>query len=243
MAEDKKAVNDAIVKKADDEKAKAEKVDCTQKSDLSACRTIQFGVLILILVAASGFLGNMIYVASSFTIFVGAEKFKRSWIMWYAVKPFTASGLAILIYMALNSTAVNPPINLNGILATATLTGLFTNIATLKLKEIFTTTFKPNVNLPDKLDGGKQKIDLDHMHPEKIDINHVNNFLIPGQNLDPKNIIVSINGTRIVPAGITITPTLIKFNYEVDNNALNEFNLLITDGKGIEIGRKEIGIT
>ncbi|HEY1192948.1 hypothetical protein [Flavobacterium sp.] len=242
VAANKKAVNDAVLKKAEDEKSKAEKTDCAQQSVLFACKTIQFGVLILILVAASGFLGNMIYVASSFTIFIGAEKFKRSWIMWYAVKPFTASGLAILIYLALNSTTINAPINLNGILATAALTGLFTNIATLKLKEIFIAPFKPSVNLPDKLDGGKQKIDLDNMHPEKIDSNHVNNFLIPGQNLDPKNIVVSINGIKIAPAKISITPTLIKFNYEVDNNALTKFNLLVTDSKGIEIGKKEIDV-
>ncbi len=234
----------AALKKANTDKAEGDKKNCALKASVPPCETIQFGVLILILVAASGFLGNLVHVASSFTAFVGAEKFKRSWTMWYVVKPFTAAGLAVFLYMALNSTAITPGINLNGILATATLTGLFTDIATQKLKEIFTAAFKPKDNLPNKLDDGKQIIDVENILPKNIDVNQVNNFIIHGQNLDPKNIIVNINGTRIDPAAITITPTLIKFSYTVavTDRALTRFTLLITDIKGVKIDSKIIDV-
>lgn len=236
---DKRAVEKA-------NKDKAEKKECESKLLPESCNaaTIQFGTLILILVAASGFLGNMVYVASSFTAFVGAEKFKRSWIMWYCVKPFTASGLAVFLYLALNRSNEPVPINLNGILAGAALAGLFTNIATQKLKEIFIAAFKPNDNLPDKLDAGKQKIDKTSIQPGKIDVNHINNFLITGENLDRKNIVVSINGTKIDPTAISVNPSLIKFSYEVDeqHRDLTEFTLLITTVKGTELCREIIRV-
>ncbi|MDB5006264.1 MAG: hypothetical protein JWP45_657 [Mucilaginibacter sp.] len=252
-----KTASQAAAKKATEAKVAADKIVLADQTAIKTtaaqkntpvqsvvppCGTIQFGALILILVAAAGFLGNMVYVASSFATFVGAEKFKRSWILWYVVKPFTASGLAVFLYMALNSSTVMPPVNLNGILAAAALAGLFTDIATQKLKEIFTAAFKPSDNRPDKLTGGKQTVDLANMHPDKIDVNTVNNFLIPGQNLDPKNIAVSINGKKIDAATLTVTPTLIKFPYTVTDKALTTFTLLVTDAKDVKIEGKDMGV-
>jgi hypothetical protein len=234
-----------IADKAAVKKAEADKKNTSVQTDVQpSCGTIQFGALILILVAASGFLGNMVHVASSFTAFIGADKFKRSWIMWYAVKPFTASGLAVFLYLALNSSTITTPVNLNGILATAALAGLFTDIATQKLKEIFTVAFKPSDNRPDKLPAGKQTINLANIQPEKIDVNQVNNFLIPGQDLDSNNIVISINGKKIDPATITITPTMIKFTYTVADadKTLTKFTLLITDAKGVKVDGKDIGV-
>src|ERR1700754_2504358 len=83
-------LNKTIAEKAVAEKNKS---PCLSTPVPCSC-TIQFSTLILILVAAAGFLGNMIFVASSFGAFVGSGKFRRSWILWYFVKPFTGSGLA-----------------------------------------------------------------------------------------------------------------------------------------------------
>lgn len=242
LAADKVVADDKTAIQAAADKVAADKKNAYSPTVLPPCGTIQFGALILILVAASGFLGNMVYVASSFATFVGAEKFKRSWILWYVVKPFTASGLAVFLYMALNSSTATLPVNLNGILAAAALAGLFTDIATQKLKEIFTAAFKPNDNRPDKLTGAKQTVDLANMHPEKIDLKQVNNFLIPGQNLDPKDIFVSINGTKIDATTVTVTPTLIKFPYVAPDKTLTKFTLLITDAKGGKIDGKDLGV-
>lgn len=240
----------AIEEKAKTDKAAAAKKDPCPKTAISCHCTIQYGALILILVAAAGFLGNMVFVASSFATFVGAGKFRRSWILWYFVKPFTASGLATVLYLALNNSNAGPgtsggPINLNGIIATAALAGLFTDIATQKLKEIFTAIFKPADNRPDKLTDPTTKVisvDLSTMHPDKIDVNGPNPFLITGQNLDPKNLIVTILQKKIDP--VTVTPTLIKFTYTVEDTdkGLAKFPLLITDAKGVKIGAKDVGV-
>jgi hypothetical protein len=118
--------------------------------------TISINTLLLFLVAAAGFLGNMLHLATSFTTFVGSNKFKRNWILWYCVKPFTASGLAVVLYFSfragfLNSSDDASNLNLFGIVTLAALAGLFTDSATQKLKEVFDVMFKPGDERPNKL--------------------------------------------------------------------------------------------
>jgi hypothetical protein len=204
---------------------------------------IQFNALVLMLVAFAGFLGNLVYVSASLTAYIGSGRFRRSWIPWYFVKPFTASGLAMFLYLAVNSSALTPPVNLNGIIAAAALAGLFTDIATQKLKEIFTAMFKPAENLPNKItDPGIKPptVDLNAMKPQKIDTTKANDFEIPGQRLDEKNLLVTINDVKITP--LTVTPTLLKFSYTVDDATKTKFTLLITDAKGIKIDKKDLGV-
>jgi hypothetical protein len=122
--------------------------------------TIQFNTLMLLLVAAAGFLGNMIHIASSFTTFIGANQFKRSWILWYCVKPFTASALALVVYFAfragfLNSNDPGNTLNIYGIMTVSALAGLFTDTATQKMKEIFEVIFRPRETRPDSLEDTK----------------------------------------------------------------------------------------
>jgi hypothetical protein len=99
----------------------------------------------------------MIYIATSFTTFVGAGKFKKSWILWYCVKPFTAAALALGMYFVfrggfLNMSDDSTNINLYGVMTLSILTGLFTDRATLKLKEVFDVLLKPSEERPNKLE-------------------------------------------------------------------------------------------
>lgn len=119
---------------------------------------IHINTLLLILVGVAGFLGNMIHIASSFTTFVGAGKFRKSWILWYCVKPFTAAALAIAVYFVLRGGFLNMSddsanINIYGVATISILCGLFTDRATLKLKEVFDVLFRPALkdDRPDKL--------------------------------------------------------------------------------------------
>lgn len=118
---------------------------------------IHLNTILLLLVATAGFLGNMIYIATSFTTFVGAGKFKKSWLLWYCVKPFTAAALAIGMYFVfrggfLNMSDDSTNINLYGVMTLSVLTGLFTDRATLKLKEVFDVLLKPAQDRPNKLE-------------------------------------------------------------------------------------------
>src|SRR5688500_17518431 len=63
--------------------------------------TLHINTIMFLLVALAGFTGNMIHIATSFTNYVGSEKFKSSWLLWYFVKPFTAAALAVIFYMVL----------------------------------------------------------------------------------------------------------------------------------------------
>jgi len=120
---------------------------------------IHINTVLLILVALGGFAGNMIHIATSFVTFIGDKKFERSWILWYCVKPFTAAALALGFYFVfrggfLNTSAEAPNINLYGVMTIAILTGLFTDTATLKMKEVFEVLFKPK----DEREGKRDEV-------------------------------------------------------------------------------------
>jgi hypothetical protein len=199
---------------------------------------IHLNTILLILVAGMGFLGSMVHVASSFTSFVGNGTFENRWILWYFVKPFTAAGLAVIIYFVIRAGFMGygsdaSSVNLYGILALSALAGLFTDNATLKLKEVFDVVFKPKDERSDRLTDFKLKITS--VTPAKIDVDNPNNISIKGENFDKKKIVVKING-RIIPKP-TITSDTIDFVFTVDatDKQKSEFDLLITDEAGKEL--------
>lgn len=242
-----KNLDDAKKKSKDvsDRLASAQKklTDCVALKCADEAGSIRLNALILILVAAAGFLGNMIYIAKSFTAFIGVGQFNRSWILWYFVKPFTASALAVIFYLALNdfSDGSAKSINLNLIVAIAALTGLFTDIAMSKLKDIFEVIIKPNKD-PILARDSEMKIQQKNIKPEKIDVLHPNEITIPGVNLDSKNLIVKMNGQVVTDC--VITSSLIKFTYTVapEDKDKTEFNLVVTDKSGKELVNLKFGV-
>ena len=178
---------------------------------------IHINTLLLILVAAAGFLGNMIYITSSFSTFVGAVKFKRSWLLWYFVKPFTAAGLALGVYFVfrggfLNMSDDSTSINIYGLITISILTGLYTDRATLKLGEVVNTIFgfKPDENdhRPDKLHQG---LKITGFNPSTLTLGQVNTILITGENLDKQKLLITINDTAV--NNPVISASAITFQY------------------------------
>lgn len=178
---------------------------------------IHINTLLLILVAAAGFLGNMIYITSSFSTFVGAVKFKRSWLLWYFVKPFTAAGLALGVYFVfrggfLNMSDDSTSINIYGLITISILTGLYTDRATLKLGEVVNTIFgfKPDENdhRPDKLHQG---LKITGFSPATLVLGQVNTILITGENLDKQKLLITINDTAV--NNPIISASAITFQY------------------------------
>lgn len=222
------------------EKSKNQK---PQQKEIKHADVIPLNSLILILVAAGGFLGNMIYVSKSFTAFVGSGRFKRQWLLWYFVKPFTAMGLALIVYLALNSDAdaAAKGVNINSIVAVAALTGLFTDIAMIKLRDIFEVIVRPSEDKTLK-QVPTVKIDLKNIKPAKIDVNQLCNIEIPGENLDVKKLVIMFDGKEIKDA--RITSKLIRFSYEVPvaDRGKTEFEIEIKDEAGKELGKVKIGV-
>lgn len=101
---------------------------------------------LILIVILSGALGGSIHAASSFVTFVGNRQFFRSWILWYALRPFIGMALALIFYFFLrgglfSAGADVSTVNPFGVATIAGITGMFSKQAIDKLKELFDTMF------------------------------------------------------------------------------------------------------
>lgn len=199
---------------------------------------IHLNIILLLLVAAGGFLGNMIHIATSFTTFVGAGKFQQSWILWYWVRPFTASALALALYFAFGATSDPANADIDRILTLAILSGLFTDIATQKLKEVFDVLFSPKDNRPNKLTDPTIKITS--ILPDELAKEGENKIVIKGSKLTSQKLLIKIDDQPITTP--TITDEEISFSYQVPEEAKGktELQLLITDPEGNTVLHKKM---
>lgn len=194
--------NDSL-KKYNDSAAELKAMALKLKSNdakFEDCSLIHLNTILLILVALMGFLGNMVHIASSFTAFVGNGSFKRSWILWYVVKPFTAAALAIIVYFIIRAGFLSygtgaAGISLYGILSLSAMAGLFTDSATLKLKEIFDVIFKPKDERQDKLI--EPEISVTSVSPLTISQAGESTITLKGKNLDAQGIKITVDGKEV----------------------------------------------
>ena len=199
---------------------------------------IHLNIILLLLVAAGGFLGNMIHIATSFTTYVGAGKFQQSWVLWYWVRPFTASALALALYFAFGATDDPGNVDLDRILTVSILAGLFTDIATQKLKEVFDVLFSPKDNRPNKLTDPAIKITS--ITPDELAKEGENKIVIKGANLKSKKLVIKIDDQPIT--NTTITDEEISFTYTLPDEARDktELALLVTDEAGNTVFPKKM---
>ncbi|OQP59565.1 hypothetical protein A3860_36865 [Niastella vici] len=165
-------------------------------------KLLNLNTLLLILVALGGFLGNMIYISTSFTTFIGNGQFKKSWLLWYIVKPFTAAGLAIAIYFVfrggfLNLNDDSSSINLYGLMTISILAGLFTDRTTLKLKEVFDVVLTPREERKDPITNKIAELQVTNITAPKMQAGTPTPITIEGKNLDKKPVFIKINGAAI----------------------------------------------
>jgi hypothetical protein len=196
----------------------------------SADDVIQFNTILLILVAAAGFLGNMVHIATSFTAFVGLGKFNRNWILWYAVKPFTASALALIVYFTfragfLSSNDGGSNLNLYGIMSISAMAGLFTEVVTRKLRDVLDVAFK--------LNGGTVTVPvITGATPPQLTALMDNIITIAGTNLDKVPLTITMDGKAIPAAGVKITPTSLAFHFTA--GAAGTSPVLSVTGTGVK---------
>jgi len=187
--------------------------------------TLHINTIMFLLVALAGFTGNMIHVATSFTNYVGAEKFKRSWLLWYFVKPFTASAVALIFYLVLKAGLLNfdgsNGANPFGIVILSALAGLYTDKAMLKLEEIFVIIFKPKDDRPDKLEDN---IKITGISPQTIDKDKENSYTVSGENLDKGNLTLFVNDEPV--SNPEVTATAIKFKYTLPETQKDKTDFL-----------------
>lgn len=199
---------------------------------------IHLHTILLLLVAAGGFLGNMIHIATSFTTFVGAGKFERSWVLWYWVRPFTAAALALALYFAFGATKDPANVDLDRILTLAILSGLFTDIATQKLKEVFDVLFNPKDNRPNKLTD--PAIQIDSLTPDELAKEGENKITLKGKNLKSKKLVIKIEDKTIPNPAITDEEISFGYTLSDEDKAKTELALVVTDEAGNTVFPKKM---
>jgi hypothetical protein len=205
-------------------------------------KLIHLNTLQLMLVALAGFLGNMIYIGASFTTFLGSGQFKRSWLLWYIIKPLIAAGLAIAIYfllcggfLTLNNSANS--ININAIMSLALLTGLYTDRATLKLGEVFDVVFKgKKENGADQLVGAPK---VSAIMPSEFIRGSENKISVVGEAFQTGKVKLYLDDVELESE---IKTSLITANYIPGDDVAGKTKMRLTvkSGKGALIAEKEI---
>ncbi len=211
--------------------------------------TIDLNTLLLLLVAIAGFLGNLIHISASFTNFIGAGKFKRSWTLWYFVKPFTAAALAIGVYIIfragfLNSSEASASVNLYGVVAMAFFAGLFTDKATDKLKEVFGVIFQSSMARPNPLEtthNPATTITVADITPASLVANASTTINISGTGLDAAGLVVKVGEKPIAEADLTKTATNISFSHTATQ--AGDLVVALLNDKGETVGTKTLTVT
>ncbi|MGH2867082.1 MAG: hypothetical protein ACRDNK_05860 [Solirubrobacteraceae bacterium] len=111
---------------------------------------------LILLAVNAGALGSMIPAATSLADYVGNRQLYASWIVWYVMRPLVGSLLALLLYFALrggflSSGAQSSALNPYGVAALASLSGLCSNQATDKLRDLFEAVFRAGSSRADEL--------------------------------------------------------------------------------------------
>ncbi len=109
-------------------------------------------------IAALGALGGSIHAAKSFSVFAGNRNLVSSWLWWYLARAPVGAALALALYLALRGGLLAAgqgaaSFNVYGLGAIAVLTGLFSEVATDKLREVFEVLFRPAEHKKDPLDA------------------------------------------------------------------------------------------
>ncbi len=111
--------------------------------------TVNKEIRLILIAAAMGLLGSLIYCITSFTSYIGNNRFITRWTLWYLLRPIIGIPLAIILYLALRGGVLNwgsdvNAINEYGIAAICGLVGMFSRQTIDKLREVFENLFSLN---------------------------------------------------------------------------------------------------
>jgi hypothetical protein len=102
---------------------------------------------LIVLTAVMGGIGATVFIAVSFSDYVGNRRFAKSWVWFYIVRLFVGPALALIFYFSLRggflaTSSTSGDINPYGVAALAGLVGLFSKQAGNKLAQVFDALFK-----------------------------------------------------------------------------------------------------
>jgi len=108
--------------------------------------TVYLETRLLLLVMLAGALGSLMHALRSLYWYTGNREMVWSWVAFYLLLPFTGAMLAVIFYLVVRGGFFSPQASTEttspfGFAALSALVGLFSQPATLKLKDIAETIF------------------------------------------------------------------------------------------------------
>jgi hypothetical protein len=122
----------------------------------------------ILVVLFAGVIGAFIQSLGSIAYHQANKNLLEEWAAWYVTRPFIGAGLALAIYLVLRAGFIGvgtdaSSINIFGTAALAAISGMFTDKATTKLKEVANTLLrseektKPKEETTEETEEGTEK--------------------------------------------------------------------------------------
>jgi hypothetical protein len=120
--------------------------------------TLNTELTYLLVVVFSAIIGAFVQAVSSIAVHYSLRDLTAPWKIWYATRPFVGAGLALALYFLVRGGLLNlgteaSTINIYGIAGLSGIVGMFTNQATMKLRDVaeaLLKTEKPAEKPPEK---------------------------------------------------------------------------------------------
>jgi hypothetical protein len=101
-------------------------------------------VRLLLIVGFAGALGSLVHALRSLYWYIGNRQLVRSWVAKYLMQPFAGTALAVVFYLVIRGGFFSPQAGFEqtspfGFAALASLVGMFSEQAVLKLKDVAET--------------------------------------------------------------------------------------------------------
>jgi len=176
-------------------------------------------IRLFVLVLCAGALGAMLHAVQSFVDFHGNRQLVRSWLPWYLLRPLNGALLALVFYTLIEGGLVaevmkggdaETAAKLYTLTGAAALIGMFSELATIKLKDVFTALVanpvKPRANA---LQPAAPKPEITALQPAQVAVNTGNlQIKVVGKNFD-KAAKVKVGGqgrkvSNVTPTELTV---------------------------------------
>lgn len=142
-------------------------------------------IRLLVLILCAGALGALVHALQSFVDFHGNRQLARSWMPWYLFRPWIGALMAFVFYLllrgglvtgALDATGQQTTVKVFGLVGAAALIGMFSDLAALKIKDVFTTLFAAPVKAQraDPLQPPVAKPEVTEIKPATLSVGTTN---------------------------------------------------------------------
>jgi hypothetical protein len=178
---------------------------------------------LIVVTAVMGGIGATVFIAVSFSDYVGNRRFERSWVWFYLVRFFVGPALAVIFYFTLRggflaTSSTGSDINPYGVAAMAGLVGLFSKQAGDKLHQVFDALFQVDPGHGDAARGdgvANPKPTISGIEPELTTTPETLTFMLQGTGfIEASSVAVGSSEDADQPA--TLFPRVPRFSSDTE---------------------------